>query len=77
MELIYQQENKCRGSGKRAWLSKARSIRPRSGIEQQLLCLGDGWTFMQAINTIYEHDRIYLLLLQPSQIHKPIYIQLI
>jgi len=32
---------------------------------------------MQAINTIYEHDRIYLLLLQPPQINKPIYIQLI
>ena len=42
--LIYQLENTCRGSGKRAWLSKSRSIQPRSSIEQELLYLWDGWT---------------------------------
>ena len=56
-ELIYQRENTCRGSGKRAWLSKSRSIQPRSSIEQELLYLWDGWTSMQAINTIYKGVR--------------------
>ena len=75
-ELIYQRENMCRDSEMHAWISKARPIQPRSSIEQELLYLQDGWTFMQAINTIYECDRIFILLLQPPQIHKPIYIQI-
>ena len=75
-EPIYQRENMYLGSEMRAWLSKARSIQPQSNIEQGLLYLWDGWTFIQAINTIYESDRIFILLLQPPQIHKPIYIQI-
>jgi len=39
--------------------------------------IGDGLAFMHAINTIYERNRKFILLLQYPQIHKPIYIQII